>query len=383
LNTAPHRIVIVGGGAGGLELATALGRKLRRARAQVTLVDCSLTHIWKPLLHEVAAGVLDTGREALSFAAQAKWNHFRFVAGRMDGLDRRRQVIGLAPWQGRISKIETPAAEVGYDTLILAVGSVGNDFGIPGVASNCIFLDSAAQAQDLRDNLLERQMSRATQHISTPLRVVIIGGGATGVELSAELVDANRRLAYYHRARKEGLENLQVTLLEAGARLLPALPERIGRGAQQDLADMGVKVRTSTTVKLAIPTGLRDADGDIIDADVMVWGREFGRPIFYTRLMVLKAIAMVSSWYKARCNRLATPRFSQLGIAPPVPSTAGRLTMWPPSPRRLINRPPSWSKTCSIASMGARCSTSGSRIRAPSFRLPPAIPLAGSSGTVS
>ena len=142
-------------------------------------MDCSLTHIWKPLLHEVAAGVLDTGREALSFAAQAKWNHFRFVAGRMDGLDRRRQVIRLAAWQGRISKIETPAAELAYDTLILAVGSVGNDFGIPGVASNCIFLDSPAQAQDLRENLLERQMSRATQHIATPLRVVIIGGGAT------------------------------------------------------------------------------------------------------------------------------------------------------------------------------------------------------------
>ena len=161
----------------------------------------------------------------------------------MDGLDRRRQVIRLAAWQGRISKIETPAAELAYDTLILAVGSVGNDFGIPGVASNCIFLDSPAQAQDLRDNLLERQMSRAMQHIATPLRVVIIGGGATGVELSAELVDANRRLAYYHRARKEGLENLQVTLLETGARLLSALPERIGRGAQQDLKDMGVSVR--------------------------------------------------------------------------------------------------------------------------------------------
>ncbi len=270
----------MGGGAGGLELATALGRKLRGARAQVTLVDCSLTHVWKPLLHEVAAGVLDTGREALSFAAQAKWNHFRFVAGRMDGLDRRRQVIRLAAWQGRISKIETPAAELAYDTLILAVGSVGNDFGIPGVAANCIFLDSAAQAQDLRDNLLERQLSRATQHMGTPLRVVIIGGGATGVELSAELVDANRRLAYYHRSRKEGLENLQVTLLEAGARLLPALPERIGRGAQQDLEDMGVKVRTSTTVKLAIPAGLRDADGNMIDADVMVWAAGVRAPDF-------------------------------------------------------------------------------------------------------
>jgi NADH:ubiquinone reductase (H+-translocating) len=275
-----HKIVVVGGGAGGLELATALGRRLRRSQAQVTLVDSSLTHIWKPLLHEVAAGALDAGREALSFAAQAKWNHFRFMAGRMDGLDRERRVIKLAAWQGRISKVETPAVEVAYDTLVFAVGSVGNDFGIPGVAENCIFLDSAAQAESLRENLLERYISRETQHLGTPLRIVIVGGGATGVELSAELVDANRRLAYYHRMRKDGFENLQVTLLEAGPKLLPALPERIGQGARKDLEELGITVRTSTTVKQATPTGLIDADGNAIEADVMIWAAGVRAPAF-------------------------------------------------------------------------------------------------------
>jgi NADH dehydrogenase len=277
---APHRIVIVGGGAGGLELATALGRKLPRTAAEVVLVDCSLTHVWKPLLHEVAAGVLDAGREALSYAAQARWNHFRFVAGRMNGLDRRRRVIQLAAWQGRISKVETPAAEVPYDTLILAVGSVGNDFGIPGVAEHCIFLDSAPQAESLRENLLERHFSRATRHVETPLRVVVVGGGATGVELSAELVDANRRLAYYQHSRQEGLENLQVTLLEAGPRLLPALPERIGQGALKDLEAMGITVRTRTAVKLAGPTSLLDAEDNRIEADVMVWAAGVRAPAF-------------------------------------------------------------------------------------------------------
>ena len=277
---APHRILVVGGGAGGLELATALGRKLRRPLAEVTLVDCSLTHIWKPLLHEVAAGVLDAGREALSYAAQARWNHFRFVAGRMTGLDRQRRVIKLAAWQGRTSKVETPAAEIGYDTLIVAVGSVGNDFGIPGVAEHCIFLDSATQAESLRENLLERHISRATQHLDAPLRVVVIGGGATGVELSAELVDANRHLAYYHHTREQGLENLQVTLLEAGPRLLPALPDRIGQGALKDLEDMGISVHTKTTVKLANATGLVDADGNVIEAEVMVWAAGVRAPAF-------------------------------------------------------------------------------------------------------
>ena len=74
-----HRIVIVGGGAGGLELATRLGKTLgKRGKASVTLVDANLTHIWKPLLHEVAAGSLNSSEDELNYVAQAKWNHFQF-----------------------------------------------------------------------------------------------------------------------------------------------------------------------------------------------------------------------------------------------------------------------------------------------------------------
>jgi NADH dehydrogenase len=275
-----HRIVIVGGGAGGLELATMLGKKLRGQDAEVILVDHSLTHIWKPLLHEVAAGVMDSAREELSYAAQAKWNHFRFVWGRMEGLDRRRRMVRLAAWVGEASKVVTPTIEVGYDTLIIAVGSVGNDFGSPGVSEHCIFLDSAAQAEGLRENLLERHMSRAVQGIGTPLRIVIVGGGATGVELSAELFDANRRLAYYHQTHKEALENLDITLLEAGPKLLPALPERIGVGAKVDLEKMGIKVKTGTAVQRAEADGLIDAGGQKIPADVMVWAAGVRAPAF-------------------------------------------------------------------------------------------------------
>jgi NADH:ubiquinone reductase (H+-translocating) len=278
--SAPHRIVIVGGGAGGLELATALGKKLRPGQAEVTLVDCSLTHIWKPLLHEVAAGILDVDREALSYAAQARWNRFRFVYGRMEGLDRQRRVIRLAAWLGKNSKVKTPEAELAYDTLVLAVGSVGNDFGAPGVAEQCIFLDSAMQAEELRENLLERHMSQVTQGAVGPIRVVIVGGGATGVELSAELVDANQRMAYYQQVHQEGLVNLAVTLLEAGPRLLAALPERIGQGAKQDLEALGISVRMNTSVKQASREGVTDAAGNTISADVIVWTAGVRAPAF-------------------------------------------------------------------------------------------------------
>jgi NADH:ubiquinone reductase (H+-translocating) len=274
----PHRIVIVGGGAGGLELATMLGRRLSAAAAEVTLVDCSLTHVWKPLLHEVAAGILDVDREGLSYAAQAKWNRFRFLYGRMEGLDRRRQVIRLAQWTGANSGVQTPAAELGYDSLVLAVGSVGNDFGAPGVAANSVFLDSTQQAEALRANLLERHMARVRQGTRAALRIVIVGGGATGVELSAELVDANRRMAYYQQ--KEGLEDLAVTLLEAGPKLLPALPDRIGQGARQDLEAMGITVRTDTAVSEAQPGAVIDGAGHSVPADVIVWTAGVRAPAF-------------------------------------------------------------------------------------------------------
>src|SRR5688500_19366907 len=93
-----HQIVVVGGGAGGVELATRLGDRLgRKGWAAVTLVDRSRTHLWKPLLHEFAAGSMDVDFHALDYLAQARWHHFRFQLGEMDGLDRRRRVVKVAP----------------------------------------------------------------------------------------------------------------------------------------------------------------------------------------------------------------------------------------------------------------------------------------------
>src|SRR5919106_6951634 len=117
-----HRIVIVGGGAGGLELATRLGDRLgRRRQARITLIDCARTHLWKPLLHEVAAGSMDLYEHDLDYLAQARWHHFDFQLGRMDGLDRSRRVIRIAPTQDEQSGEELiPRREIAYDTLVIA-----------------------------------------------------------------------------------------------------------------------------------------------------------------------------------------------------------------------------------------------------------------------
>lgn len=130
-----HRIVIVGGGAGGLELATRLGRKLGKSgAARIILVDANLTHIWKPLLHEVAAGSLNSSEDELNYVAQAKWNHFEFQLGRMSGLDRAGKSITPAPTLDDDGQVLMPERSISYDSLVIAVGSTTNDFGTPGAA---------------------------------------------------------------------------------------------------------------------------------------------------------------------------------------------------------------------------------------------------------
>ena len=115
-----HKIVIVGGGAGGLELATRLGRTYgRRQRALITLVDKNRTHIWKPKLHEIASGSMDLGDHEVDYMAQAHWNHFTFRIGELKGLDRSNKTIELAPYVDEQGRAVTPTQYIHYDTLVI------------------------------------------------------------------------------------------------------------------------------------------------------------------------------------------------------------------------------------------------------------------------
>lgn len=197
-----HEIVIVGGGAGGLELATRLGNKLgkKKNRAHITLIDASPSHLWKPLLYEVAAGSLDSYAERLEYLAQAHWHHFRFRLGRMDGLDREKQEISVAPTLDEDGVEIIPRRSFRYDTLIIAVGSVGNDFGVPGVKEHCIMLDTPEQAREFHRRHINACLRAHTQtaEVTTAQHTVgIVGAGATGVELAAELHDTTRELSAY------------------------------------------------------------------------------------------------------------------------------------------------------------------------------------------
>ncbi len=269
------QIVVVGGGAGGLELVRRLGAKYGRKHHDIILVDKNLSHIWKPLLHEVAAGSLDANLDEVGYRGHCHRWGYRYFQGSLDGIDRAGKTISLAPVKDEDGSELIEAHTIRYDILAIALGSISNDFGVPGVAEHCLYLDSRVQADRFRTRLLNHclRVSRAMMNDPTAneqVRIAIVGGGATGVELAAELYNAAGALRHY------GLEvfdesRLHVTLLEAGPRILPALPDKLSQAAKHELGVLGVEVRENTQVIEARPRTLLTKAGDTIEADLIVW----------------------------------------------------------------------------------------------------------------
>ncbi|EPL6453169.1 NAD(P)/FAD-dependent oxidoreductase [Providencia sp. R33] len=299
------KIIVVGGGAGGLELATRLGRKLgRKKRAHITLVDRNPSHLWKPLLHEVATGSLDDGVDAISYLAHARHNAFNFQLGSLTNINRENKKIVLGELHDKHGELLVPLRELEYDILVMALGSTSNDFGTPGVKDHCIFLDNPHQAHRFHDEMLNLFLRYSVRDSAEEkVNIAIVGGGATGVELSAELYNAVEQLTSYGF---KGLDTdaLNVTLVEAGERILPALPPRISGAAHQELNKLGVNVLTKTMVTSAEADGLNTKEDGKIHADLMVWAAGIKAPDF------MKDIA-----------GLETNRINQLVVKPTLQTT--------------------------------------------------------------
>ena len=271
----PHRIVIVGGGAGGLELATRLGNKLGKpGKAHITLIDKARTHFWKPHLHEIAAGSVDINDHATNYLAQSHWHGFRYRVGEVTGLDRARRKVLVASAHDDEGLPITPAYERGYDTLVLAAGSQTNDFGTPGVAEHAIALETPKEAERFHSRLVNACMSahvRGTQNESRLVEVAIIGAGATGVELAAELHRSMRTLVSYGLDRIDPETDIRIHLIEAGPRILPALSERIAQAATDLLKGMNIQVMVGTRVTTVTEDGVHLAGDRFLRAQLVVW----------------------------------------------------------------------------------------------------------------
>ncbi|OZT72729.1 NAD(P)/FAD-dependent oxidoreductase [Vreelandella boliviensis] len=280
------RIVVVGAGAGGLALATRLGRTLgKRKRAEIVLLDRNTTHVWKPLLHELATGVLNSSMDEVDLRGHSSAHFYRYQRGSLTGLNREQQTLQLAPIHDEDGQEVLPARELAYDYLVMAIGSVSNDFGTPGVAEHCHFIDSPEQAKafqrDMINTFLRYTDPNLRQH--TQLTIGIVGGGATGVELAAELFDASRMLNAYGVTSLDN-QQISVHLLEAAPRLLPGLSERVSETVKTELESMGVTVHTDTAVKEAQAHQLVTGDDEVIKTDINVWAAGIKAPPFLAEL---------------------------------------------------------------------------------------------------
>jgi NADH:ubiquinone reductase (H+-translocating) len=268
------QIVVVGGGAGGLELVRKLGARYGRKDHDIILVDRNRTHVWKPLLHEVAAGSLDANLDEVGYGGHAARWGYRFFYGSLESIDREARCITTAPLVDPDGEEVIGRHSIRYDYLVLAIGGVSNDFGIPGVRENAMFLEARTQADTFRHKLLNAcfraNLEGAKGDPDAKVRICIVGGGATGVELAAELFNAAKGLRNY------GLEvfdekALSVTLLEAGPRILPALDEELAGTAREELESLGVQVRTATQVVKIEPKVVHTKDGGTVEADLILW----------------------------------------------------------------------------------------------------------------
>ena len=273
--SSPFRIVVIGGGAGGLELVTKLGRRYKkRDDVQVTLVDQNYAHIWKPLLHEVAAGTLNSNDDELSYLAQGHWNHFEFRLGQLSAVDRTHKTVTITPSYDEKGEEYLPERVLSFDILVIAIGSVTNDFGIDGVAEHCFFLDSRVQADKFHQHLVRSCYTANAQE--EPLRngqlhIAIAGAGATGVELAAELHHSIHTLVDFGLQNLSLEKNLKIHLIEGSPRILPGLTEKISQTTHSALNTIGVEVHVNEFISSADKNGFHTKSGKFIPAEIKVW----------------------------------------------------------------------------------------------------------------
>jgi NADH dehydrogenase len=270
-----HPIVIVGGGAGGLELVTRAGDTLgKRGEARIVLVEKSRTHLWKPLLHAVAAGSMNPSEHELNYLAQAHWHHFQYRLGEMIGLDRKKKEVCLAAAFDEEGREITPPRTVAYGTLVIAVGSVTNDFGTPGAARFAVPLDTPEQAVRFNHRLVNACIRAHAQEAPVrpgQLHVAIIGAGATGTELAAELHRTARQVVAFGLDRINPEKDVRIILIEAAERILPALPARVADATLALLKTLGVEVRAGARVSEVRADGVVLDGGAFVPSELVVW----------------------------------------------------------------------------------------------------------------
>lgn len=263
-----HNIVIVGGGAGGLELVTKLSEIKGIA---ITLVDAKLTHVWKPLLHEVVSGSLNYTENEVDYFLHSHQHNYDYVYGSLINVNKNNKTVDI-----EITSLSNPEIKciktIQYDTLILALGSKSNDFNVPGVKDYCYFLDSQEQAKKIHDQIFMSYIDTRQQVIPSvsDYNIAIIGGGATGVELVSELINLKNKMA--ETLFKESSQiKVTFTLIDSSDRILSGLSSNISQEAEKSLAKMGVNILKNVRVTSVDADKIYFADGSELVANLKIW----------------------------------------------------------------------------------------------------------------
>lgn len=251
----PH-VVVVGGGFAGLSLV----RALRGVRVKVTLVDEHAYSTFKPLLYQVATATLNPGDITWFLrAVRSRQKNVRVVNDRVATMDHTAKTVTLAG--GKV---------LGYDYLVIAAGVTANYFGIPGAAEHAMPLYTRSEALDFRDRVsadLEKAAARGQEH---DLRVVVVGGGPTGVEMAGALAELrNTDLPVMYPELDPS--RTHITLMEMAPALLGGFVSSLQEYARASLVDRGVDIRLNAPVEEVRADGVVDGDGNYIPAGIVVW----------------------------------------------------------------------------------------------------------------
>jgi len=320
--------------AGGLELATKLGNTLgKKKKAEITLIDAKKTHIWKPLLHEIAAGSINPDKDELDYLAQGFWHGFKFRLGRMDKLDRKKKEVSLEPYHDDEGNEIISRRSFKYDTLVMSIGSTVNDFSVSGAAEFSIALDNQNQAERFHSrlhNAIVKAQTQSSKILPGQLEVVIVGAGATGVELAAELHKATREMAAYGLENIDPDRDININLIEASPRLLPALPARISQAVANELKKLKVNLFLGERVVEVTADGVKTNKDRKILSSLVVWAAGIKAPDFLSNLSGLETNNINQLKVRSTLQTTLDDNIFAFGDCAACPVTPGSIENVPP-----------------------------------------------------